>query len=155
MNERVVEILIYIMSEIRKNRNVSKKLDLLSKNLIQKGYSESEISSALSWLLDRLNHDSEEIIEKQGPAFKNSFRYLHEIERSIISTEAHGYIIQLRELGIIDEIDFEQILERALMLGTAKVDIDEIKSILAAMLFASVGIMEGSYFLFEDNPVIQ
>ena len=62
MNERVVEILIYIMSEIRRNRNVTTKLDILSDSLIEKGYSESEISSAFSWLMDRLNNETEEII---------------------------------------------------------------------------------------------
>ena len=41
MNERVVEILIYIMSEIRSNRKASSKLYILSKNLIQQGYTES------------------------------------------------------------------------------------------------------------------
>ena len=65
MNERVVEILIYIMSEIRSNRKVSSKLDILSKNLIQQGYTESEISSAFTWLLARLKNDSEELVNSE------------------------------------------------------------------------------------------
>ncbi|MFQ5648561.1 MAG: DUF494 family protein [bacterium] len=155
MNERVVEILIYLMSAIRKNHNVTQKLDLLSENLIQKGYSESEISNAFTWLLDKLNYESEEIVQNQGPALKHSFRHLHEIERSVISTEAYGYIIQLTELGIIDELDVEQILERAMIMGTPQVIVEDIKSIVAAMLFTSDSMLEGGYFVFEESPIIQ
>ena len=154
MNERVVEILIYLMNEIRRNNNVTQKLDLLSKNLIQKGYSETEISSAFTWLLDRLNYESEEIVHKQQPTLKHSIRHLHEIERSIISVEAHGYLIQLRELGIIDELDVEQILERAMMAGAPKITVDDIKAIVAAMLFASDRLNDGGFFLFEGKSIV-
>jgi len=154
MNERVVEILIYIMSEIRSNRKVSGKLDILSKNLIQQGYTEGEISSAFTWLLARLKNDSEEIVEQQSPSLKSSFRHLHEIERSIISVEAYGYIIQLKELGIIDELDTEQILERAMMLGTSEITTGDIKSIVASLLLNHDAFIDGSYFLFEENSTI-
>jgi uncharacterized protein Smg (DUF494 family) len=154
MSERVVEILIYIMSEIRRNRSASKKLDLLSQNLIKQGYTESEISSAFTWLLDRIDSETEELLPKQNQGLNHSFRHLHEIERSIISPQAYGYIIQLKELGIIDDIDFEQILERALMLGTAQVGISEIKPIVSSLLTSSESLMNGTYFVFDDNQII-
>ncbi len=155
MNERVVEILIYIMSEIRRNRNVTTKLDILSESLIQKGYSESEISSAFSWLMDRLNNESEEIIPKQEPSLKQSVRHLHEIEKAVISIEAHGYLIQLHELGIINQLEQEQILERAMMSGASEVDIDDVKAVVASMLFSSDSLENGSFFLVEDKQIIQ
>ena len=154
MNERVVEILIFIMSEIRSNRKVSGKLDILSKSLIQQGYTESEISSAFTWLLDRLKNDSEEVVEQKNPLLKSSFRHLHEIERSIIAVEAYGYIIQLKELGIIDESDVEQILERAMMMGASEITTGDIKSIVASMLLNYNALTDGSCFLFEENPTI-
>lgn len=155
MNERVVEILIYIMSEIRRNRNVTTKLDILSESLIEKGYSESEISSAFSWLMDRLNNESEEIIAKQEPSLSNSFRHLHEIEKAVISIEAYGYLIQLRELGIIDHLDLEQILERAMMSGASEVDVDDVKAVVAAMLISSDNLESGGYFYSDDNQIVQ
>ncbi|MFQ5674550.1 MAG: DUF494 family protein [bacterium] len=155
MNERVVEILIYIMSEIRRDRNASGRLDVLSENLIQQGYTETEISSAFTWLLNRLQTDSEELFEHQDPSLEYSFRHLHEIERSVISVEAHGYIIQLKELGIIDELGVEQVLERAMMMGASEVTVVDIKSIVASMLFNPESLMDNNYFLFDDNPTIQ
>ncbi|MFQ5865618.1 MAG: DUF494 family protein [bacterium] len=154
MNERVVEILILIMSEIKRNRDRAKNLELLSKDLMQRGYTENEISSAFSWLLNRLDGESEELIQNQGPTSDQSFRLLHEIERSIISTEAYGYVIQLKELGIIDEMDVEQVLEKAMMMGTSQVSVADIKSIVASILFINENFRDGMYFLFEENPVI-
>lgn len=154
MSERVVEILIYIMSEIRRDSRDSRQLKLLSKNLIKKGYTEGEISSAFSWLLSRMRSESEEVLPNRGPTLNGSFRLLHEIENSIISTEAYGYIIQLKELGIINELDFEQILEKAMMLGSTKVKVEEIKSIVASMLFNPEGPGTGPHFLLDENPEI-
>jgi len=154
MTERVVEILIYIMSELRRSQKSSKKLDLLSKDLIQKGYTESEISSALTWIINRLNMDAEEVTDSEHPN-PNAYRHLHEIERAVISTEAYGYVIQLKELGIIDELDVEELLERAMMLGTSAVDVEDIKSIVATLLIRNDGFSEGTYFLLEKNSIIQ
>lgn len=154
MNERVVEILIYIMSEIRADQQVSGDLDLLSKDLIQQGYTESEISSAFTWLLSRLRSDSEELVEQQSPSFKSSLRHLHEIERSVISVEAYGYLLQLKELGIIQEPDVEQVLERAMMMGASHIAVHDIKSIVASMLLNSESVTDGNFFLFDENPTI-
>ncbi|MFQ5707403.1 MAG: DUF494 family protein [bacterium] len=153
MNERVVEILVLIMSEINNGDN-SAKLDLLSKDLLKKGYTENEISSAFSWLLERMKSDSEELIENQGCIMQNSFRHLHEVERSIISTESFGYMIQLKELGIIDENQLEQILERAMMLGVSHINITEIKTIVASVLFNPENVTESSFFFFDEHPII-
>ncbi|MFQ5641067.1 MAG: DUF494 family protein [bacterium] len=155
MNERVVEILILIMNEIRNDSQGSQKLELLSKDLIKQGYTEGEISSAFSWLLSRLRNESEELVQDQDSASKNSFRLLHEIESSVISTQAYGYIIQLKELGIIDEHDVEQILERAMMLGTMKVTVEDIKSIAASLLNYYEGLGEGSYLFFDEHAGVQ
>jgi uncharacterized protein Smg (DUF494 family) len=154
MNERVVEILVLIMSEIRRSNFGSAKLELLSKDLRKKGYTESEISSAFSWLLNRIRSDSEELVQNQGPTLENSFRVLHEIEKSVISPEAYGYILQLKELNIISETDIELILERALMMGTSRVDPADIKLIVASMLWSADNFGSGGYFLFDDQPGI-
>jgi uncharacterized protein Smg (DUF494 family) len=154
MTERVVEILIYIMTEIRRNHDVSRKLDMLSQNLIKKGYTESEISSAFTWLLDKIDHEAEELMAPQSSSLKNSFRHLHEIERTIITPGAYGYIIQLRELGIIDEFDVEQILERSLMLGPSRVGVSDVKSLISSLLSSSEGFINGVFLVNDGNQII-
>ncbi|MCG8608809.1 DUF494 family protein [bacterium] len=153
MSERVVEILIYIMQEIRKDTTDSKHLRVISKDLLKKGYTESEISSAFSWLLTRVRSESEEIVPNQGPSLKRSFRMLHEIEHSVVSTEAYGYIIQLKELGIISDTDVENILEKAVMLSSSRVKVEDIKSIVASLLFSNETFGPGHLFLDEDSEI--
>jgi uncharacterized protein Smg (DUF494 family) len=155
MSERVVEILIYIMSEMRRNDSVSGKLDILSQDLLDRGYTESEISSAFTWLLDKIDGESEEVLQRQQSTSQYSFRHLHEIERAIITPEAYGFIIQLKELAIIDDFDFEQILERALMLGVSRVDLAQMKSLASSILAGSEMFIHGVKYFIDDQQTIQ
>lgn len=154
MNERVVEILVLIMREIKDDGEGFKNLETISRDLIQQGYTENEISSAFSWLLDRIKSDSEELMRNEGAIMDGSFRHLHEMERSVLSTEAYGYLIQLKTLGIVDELQIEQILERSLMLGLPSIGVHEIKSIVASVLFSPDNLGDGSFFLFDEHPQI-
>ena len=51
MKEKVVEILLYLMSEIRDDKRLA---DIDLNDLQNRGYSQSEISAAFSWLFDTL-----------------------------------------------------------------------------------------------------
>jgi len=150
MNERVVEILVYIMKEIKTTEHGVGKLDLLSEELSQKGYTENEISSAFSWLFDKIKDSFDELVKNTGPTLPSSFRVLHEVEKMIIVPEAHGYLIQLQALGLLDETETEQMLERALMLGTSRVTLQDMKKIVASTLFNPEGLFESTNQLSEN-----
>ena len=143
MNERVVEILVYIMKEIKSTEQGVGGLDLLSEELVQRGYTENEISSAFSWLFDKIKDSFDELVKNTGPTLPASFRVLHEVERMIIMPDAYGYLIQLKELGLLDETEMEQMIDRALMLGTSRVTLDDMKTIVASSMFNPEGIFEG------------
>ncbi|MEE9168179.1 MAG: DUF494 family protein [bacterium] len=136
MNERVVEILIYLMHEIRHNRKNVDQMDGVSKDLIRQGYTENEINAAFSWLFERIKSDTEEIIVNEE-AGSDSYRVLSDVEKLIVSPEAFGYAIQLRQLRLIDQTEFEQIIERAMMLGASSIGIEDVKSIVASLFFNS------------------
>jgi len=144
MNEKVVEILVYIMKEIRSTDQGMGKLDLLSEELVQKGYTENEISSAFSWLFDRIKDNFDELLANTGPTLPSSFRVLHDVEKMIITPEAYGYLIQLKELGLLDATETEAIIDRALMLGTSRVTLEDMKAIVASSLFNPEGLFDNS-----------
>ena len=154
MNERVVEILVYIMNAIRVGKPAANELEVISRDLLQRGYTENEISSAFSWLFDRFESDTEELVRHTGPRLKGSFRILHDLERIVISPEGHGYLLQLQELGILDDAEVEQIIERALMLGATHLSEAAIKSLVASALFHLEGMEKGEFFVFEDNAIV-
>ncbi len=149
MNERVVEILVYIMNQIRNRKGDLNQLDLLSRDLLNRGYTENEISSAFTWLMEKMGSEVEELVKHSGPVSSFSFRVLHELEQMIITADAYGYLLQMKELGLIDDFDMEQVIERAVMLGSTRVDLQTIKAIVASVLSYDRPFNDG--FLFHDD----
>ncbi len=132
MQERIVEILMYVLSEARKNNKPVKDID--TSQLEQKGYTTAEINFAFSWLFDRLS-SAADLSGGIEPVSPQSFRVLHNIEKLILSNEAYGYLIQLRELNIISDLELEAIIERSIMAGFDQIDVAGIQSVVAAVLF--------------------
>jgi uncharacterized protein Smg (DUF494 family) len=154
MTERVVEILVYIMSEIRDEKPAPNHLEVISRDLQERGYTKNEISSAFSWLYERCQNDNEELLYQAGPTLEHSFRVLHDLERIVISPEGYGYLLQLKHLGILNDVEIEQTIERAMMLGATRLPEAAVKSLVASTLFNLEGASEGSFFVFEDSAVI-
>jgi uncharacterized protein Smg (DUF494 family) len=130
MQEKIVEILIYLIGEIRKNTPIT---DIDLSVLSQRGFSTTEISTAFNWLFEKISH-GENIVTETGEISSTSHRVLHDAERMVITSEAYGYMIQLRELGLISDMDIEVIIDRIMMSGYPTVDGEEIKSHVAALL---------------------
>lgn len=130
MQERIVEILVYLIGELRNNIPLT-DIDLTV--LSRKGYSTTEISTAFNWLYEKIS-DGENIITDTAPASPHSHRMLHDVERAVISAEAYGYVIQLRELGLITDMDIEVLIDRVMMSGYTSVDLAEIKTMVAQLM---------------------
>ncbi|MEK9135753.1 MAG: DUF494 family protein, partial [Bacteroidota bacterium] len=135
MKERIVEILIYIMSEMQANKGLA---DIDVGDLKNKGYTQSEISAAFSWLYDNMKLN-EVTIGRTGTPSEGSRRVLHDVEKQVLSTEAQGYLIQLRELSLLDDKDLEIVIERAIMSGFEKITPEELQEIVASVLTAKGG----------------
>lgn len=154
MNERVVEILMFIMSQLRGGKQDFDNLDLLSQDLLNRGYSQNEISSAFSWLFERVDREVEEILRDGESDLSQSFRVLHELEEMIISAEAFGYLLQIKQLEILSNFDVELAIEKAMMLGTSRVQIEDMKSIVAAILTTRSTNFQGNFPLDSDMDAI-
>lgn len=152
MNERVVEILAYIMTEIRGQNSNPDKLELISRDLLSRGYSQHEISFAFSWLFERYRGESEEVFNI-SPASRGSFRVLHELEKAVITPEAYGYLLQLKQLRLMNDAEIENVIERAMMAGVAQIAAAEMKALIAAALFHPDD-MRDKAFVLDGNNVI-
>ena len=151
MNERVIEIIVYIVNEMHENHSIEDGdgFKSLSQKLSKDGYSENEISFAFSWILDKFDEDQQ---EKSKNAKRKSQRILHDFEKIAISPAAHGYLIQLKEFDLIDNIEMEQIIERALLSSSEDmVSLLEMKRIVSATIFKPEDIMDGSFFLLDNS----
>jgi uncharacterized protein Smg (DUF494 family) len=151
MKEKVVEILIYLMSEMQENKQLN-EIDL--SDLRTKGYTQSEISAAFSWLYDNVQTSYAGAISS-GATTAESRRVLHDAEKLALSMESQGYLIQLRELGLLDDKDLETVIERAMVTGYEKLSIGEIREIVASVLLSKGRSVAGpDSYLLDANDTI-
>ena len=131
MQEKIIEIIVFLINEMRSNKRLG---DIDLRILSDRGYTQNEISTAFSWLFDKINM-GESILIDEEPNVPHSQRVLHEAERMVIAPEAHGYLIQLRELGLMDDATVEIVIDRIMMAGFNRVGLSEMKMLVASILF--------------------
>jgi uncharacterized protein Smg (DUF494 family) len=95
MKEKIVEIIAYLMSELRNNTPLN-EIDLTV--LTNSGYTPTEISTAFSWLYEKVEV-AENFSAEVSRRSIYSHRVLHEAERLVITPDAYGYLLQLREIS--------------------------------------------------------
>jgi len=138
------------MSGIDANKRLS-EIDL--DDLKSKGYTQSEISAAFSWLYDNLPVQ-DGVVVRGAIASKESRRVLHDAEKFMMTTDAQGYLMQLCEVGLLENRDLENVIERAMMSGFEKLSMFEIREIVAAVLFARSSNWYESRSMVNNNETI-
>lgn len=99
-----------------------------------RGYNKSEISAAYSWLIQR--YESGDLEPRKKQVNDNAaLRVLHPTERSMISPEVYGYLLELYYLGILDAVRMERLIEYAVFRPDGTTETSEIKEWVAAMIF--------------------
>ena len=148
MQERIIEIIVYLLGEFKQSPNPGEYTDL-SKELLSRGYTENEINLAFSWVFNHMQpkgDSSEEFTYEQ-----DSVRVLHDLEKLVISPEAYGYLLQLWHLGMIKEYEMEDVIERVLSLGNNLVSLEDIKSMAATLIFNQESLLGQKGFFFNNG----
>ncbi len=131
MFQRIIEIIVYVITELRRNKALA---DIDVDGLRMKGYTPSEISTALSWIVDRVEFSSD-FISFDAKAGRDSFRMLHDAEKELFTKEAWGDMVHYQSLGILNNDHLEAILEKASLTGAGKIDSEKLKTMIAVMIF--------------------
>ncbi|MEA1981750.1 MAG: DUF494 family protein [candidate division Zixibacteria bacterium] len=134
MINRILEIVVYLIDFFREKREQFTNIDELSVSLKEKGYTETEISSAYSWLLERYENAPENYFSK-FPEFSVSVRILTESERHHFTVEAQGLLIKLLSFALIDNEQFEMIVDRASLLVGYQIDVEQVKVFASTVIF--------------------
>jgi len=150
MQGKLIEILIILMNEINRRGIEFERMEILSGKLLDQGYSESEISTAFSWMIERFGSLNNNI--QPNP---KSYRVLHDIEKVFISPEAFGYLLQLNVLGLLNMEEMERIIERSVISSSPKMSVDEIKSLVIDVLFDDNEVFGGEYESLMPDDIVQ
>jgi len=156
VGNRVLEIVVFLMSHIKDHQGQLENLEDVSSYLKSNGFTDNEISSAYSWVLDQIQSDSQFVLEDGQSNI--STRILTEQERRHFSSDAIGYLLQLRYLGLISDGLMEVILERATLMGSTAIDLEQLKIIIGALLFREPDFLEAGkqqvYLLPDDEGLV-
>ena len=143
---RIVDILVVLMDEIKSRGMEDDRMELISTELLKKGYSEQEISTAFSWILERIISPGDD-----STPFPGSYRVLHDIEKIFISQEAYGYLLQLTAIGMLSYNELEKVIERALVESTPGLTMKGIKPLVAEIILGLPDIsLHGSDIFVQD-----
>ncbi|MDF1545349.1 MAG: DUF494 family protein [bacterium] len=141
MTNRILEIVVLLIDYFRENQDHFSNIDDLSSNLKARGYTDSEISSAYSWLMDRYENAPEKHFSN-FPDLSGSHRVFSEEERFQLTIESQGFLHKLLGLGLIDNEQFEAILERATMVSGSPLDLDQVKMVASTLIFRDIDELE-------------
>jgi uncharacterized protein Smg (DUF494 family) len=130
--EKIIEIIVYLLGELKNNKKLN-EIDF--KNLVSLGYTQTEINTAFSWIYTKIYSGDRVFISDTKKS--HSHRFLHEVEKNLIDPDAYGYLIQLRELGLVNDIDIETIIDKIMVSGFNKVNLEDMKLFIAGYLFES------------------
>ena len=137
MNERALEIVVFIVSRLRGSVGDVAHYNELADDLQSRGFTEHEINLACSWMFDRYGPEVDTLGRKSSAgAWSASVRILSPRERSALSSHAVGYLMRLVKLGILRAIDFEEVVEACAQSGRHAMSVDEMKSIISGALFS-------------------
>ena len=107
----------------------------LSSVLEAEGYSQDEISTAYSWLLQRFDNAPEQYYS-DVPPMNSSSRIMTPTERMQLTPEAQGFVLKLINLSLVDHEQFESILERVAVFGSKSVGLEQIELIASSVILA-------------------
>jgi Smg protein len=107
--------------------------DIIFSELEQAGFHRNEIGRALDWLdgLSRL----QETVQASPPFTSRSIRFYTMEECEQIGTEGRGFLLYLEQLGILDPMTREVVIDRLMVLDNREIDLGRIKWVVLIALF--------------------
>ena len=145
MKESVLDVLLYLFEsfvdsddEPEPNRNE------LKGELIRAGFCDREIERALDWL-DGLSAGD---VASTAPR-QSAFRIFDDAELDRLDAASRGYLLNLEQLGILEPVQRELVIDRLLALDDEEIDVEQTKWVVMMVLFSQPGQSE-AYARMED-----
>jgi len=111
--------------------------EALTKKLSAIGFEDDEIAKALHWLTDLTETTGERSdADARQPAFSSCTRIYAVQEFEALGTPAIGFIHFLESAKLIDPVQREIVVERALAAGESPISLDKLKVIVLMVLWS-------------------
>jgi Smg protein len=148
MKESVLDVLMYLFEHyLDEETEVDSDQESLRSELVGAGFPEAEIGKAFAWL-EGLTAEHEE-----GGAIEvarvGSVRIYTGDEMGRLDTRCRGFLIFLEQVGVLDGLSRELVIDRVMALEDEEMDLDQLKWVVLMVLFNQPG-RESAYAWMED-----
>jgi len=125
MRAKIVEALAEILKEIKRKNTIEE----VSKALLEKNeFDEQTISAAFNLVYEKLLNKG--LMEDHIIDRTKNFRILTKEELDIIGIDNYDYLLKLQNLGVLEELDMEQIIEQLISLPKGRISEEDINFIV-------------------------
>jgi Smg protein len=132
VHERVLAIVSLIAQYVLDQNDIPADGDIVEE-LLSVGFKEEEIDAAFSWM-------ENVSLPNRGPASLGDVHPTNRVfsgdEVRILSADARGFLTQLRNLGILDDIVLEEIIDKAVHGYDDDITLKDLKTLTILTLFA-------------------
>jgi Smg protein len=136
MKESILNVLLYLFEHyIYDQPDLVQDPDTLQNNLIQAGFSASEVSKAFDWL-ETLAQDRP---NTQTTTSKSPTRFFSNLELERFDVDAHGFLMFLEQQSVVSAEQRELIIDRAMALDQDAIELDDLKWVVLMVLFNQPG----------------
>lgn len=147
MKESVLDVLIYLFDHyVEEELEIAPDQDDLKSQLIQAGFTDTQVSKAIDWL-ECLAMQKDELNSSAQQA--RSIRIYNDVENEKLDVESKGFLLFLEQSGVIDADDRELIIDRVMALETDFIEVQQLKWVVLMVLFNRPG-KEAAFTWMED-----
>ncbi len=149
MKENILDVLLYLFENfVYDDPDSLNDRDSLQANLLEAGFSPSEISKAFDWL-DVLARERPQLM-RPVVGVSAPLRIHAAEEMAKLDTEARGFLMFLEQNGVLDAERRELVLDRIMALDADEVDLNDLKWVILMVLFSQPGQEAACAFLEND-----
>jgi len=152
MEERILEIVFYLVEHLRSHNGQIGPFRAISKDLKSRGFTDSEISSAYGWFLEELQKEGGKV--NPNSSSSQAVRIMSQLEMEHFTPNAAGFLILMLRFRLISPAQFERIVDKAFLLGTEKIDLPVMKVIASRYVFSSGTSVDLNLFNIDGSEVV-
>jgi Smg protein len=128
------EVLMYLFENYMDSSvTLNADQETILTELEQAGFSRQEINRALDWL-DGLNR-VQQTVKASYPFNSKGIRYYSPDESDRLGVAGKGFLLYLEQIGILDPMTREVVIDRLIVLDNREIDLGRIKWVVLIALF--------------------
>jgi len=150
MTEKIVEVLAKILDGLNNDITLEEVNTSLSRD---KNFDKRTVSAAFSLVYDKVL--GRKVKKRNSSRTGKNFRLLTDEEKDILGTENAAYLMYLHNVGLLDTVELEMVLEQIMMFPDDSVEKNDINWLVYISLVEfSSEIMPGSRILLNSTDDI-